>query len=77
MEEDKGLTLDEAMISAGGFGKFQIFMLIFYIMSFTAGNFLLYNYDFLVQYPVYMCETEPDSEEYIECTNVEICESDP
>jgi hypothetical protein len=76
MEPERGVTLDDAIIAAGGFGKFQILLLTVYAMAFTAANFTLYNVDPLTQKPVYMCETEPGSDVYYECEAEVICESE-
>jgi hypothetical protein len=46
--EQNHLSLDDAFTRAGGFGKFQIFLCIFYILSFTSANYVLYNFDLLV-----------------------------
>ena len=74
MVTEQGVTLDDAILAAGGFGKFQWILMVFYIMAFVSGNFILYNIDPLTERPVYMCESEPDV--YFECTAEEICESD-
>jgi MFS family permease len=76
MVTEEGATLDDAMIASGGFGKYQWFLLSFYIMAFTSANFLLYNIDPLTDDPVYLCEVEgTEPPEYYDCTAEEICES--
>jgi hypothetical protein len=62
---NNGLTFDQAIIAAGGFGnnnlhdsligKFQIFMLTFYVLAFSAGGFTTYMYDYLVAKPALLC----------------------
>jgi hypothetical protein len=83
VEDTKGLTMDEAFIAAGGFGKlitqqydyiigkFQAFMLVMYIMAFTSGSYFCYCYDYLVAKPSYLCETNGGP--YVSCTASEIC----
>ena len=45
LNTEKGLTLDEAFMRAGGFGKFQIYLLFFYCFSITCASYMLYNID--------------------------------
>ena len=73
---EQSLSLDDVFTRAGGFGKFQFFLCVFYILSFTSANYVLYNYDLLVQKPEYMCETEPGSGEFESCTADFICDSE-
>jgi len=68
--------LDDALVKAGGFGRFQWLLLLSYIMASTAANFVLYNIDPLTDKPDYMCETTPGSGLYEECTSERICDSD-
>jgi hypothetical protein len=71
---EQSLTLDDVFTRTGGFGKFQFFLCLFYILAFTSANYVLYNYDLLIMKPVYMCETEPESGVFEECTADFICE---
>jgi hypothetical protein len=73
---EEGVTLDDAIKATGGFGRYHGFLIVFYVMSFMAANFLLYNIDPLTQQPIYMCEVEDSVPlQYYECTAEEICES--
>jgi hypothetical protein len=56
------VTLDEVIIAAGGFGRFQWSLLLIYLMAFCSANFILYNIDPLTDKPVYMCEVPDDPE---------------
>ena len=73
---DQSLSLDDVFTRTGGFGKFQFFLCLFYILAFTSANYVLYNYDSLVMKPVYMCETESSSGVFEECTADFICEKE-
>lgn len=42
----------------GYIGRFQRFMLVFYILSFSAGGYTTYMYDYLVMKPSLLCLEE-------------------
>jgi hypothetical protein len=73
---EQSFSLDDVFTRTGGFGKFQFFLCLFYTLAFTSANYVLYNYDNLVMKPVYMCEREPESGVFEECTAEFICEKE-
>jgi hypothetical protein len=72
MNPEKGLTLDEAFVRAGGFGKFQFILLIFYCFTITCASYVTYNIDFLCMRPVYEAFDE-ETQEWIESDADTIC----
>lgn len=77
-----GVSLDEAIVIAGGFGKhmgnlthvlgrFQAFTVFFYLIAFICGGFLVYSCDYLTEKPIYRCEKTPG--QFDICTSDEIC----
>ena len=55
LNTDQGISLDSAFVRAGGFGKFQLFLMAFYCMTITCASYVLYNIDPLTDKPDYLC----------------------
>ncbi|CDW84323.1 UNKNOWN [Stylonychia lemnae] len=58
IESDKkkmGLTYDESLLAAGGFGRFQWFTTIFITILFNSSGHLFYGLAYLELYPAYIC----------------------
>lgn len=45
---EQSFSLDDVFTRTGGFGKFQFFLCVIYVLSFTSANYVLYNFDLLV-----------------------------
>ncbi len=76
LNTDKGLTLDDAFVRAGGLGKFQLFLLIFYGFTITCASYTLYNIDPLTEKPDYLCLDEATNEwTDVDCDAETICAS--
>ncbi|CDW78574.1 solute carrier family member 5 [Stylonychia lemnae] len=57
-KKNQGLTYNEALLAAGGFGRFQWFTSFFMIMLYNSSGYLFYGLAYLELYPVYKCPTD-------------------
>jgi hypothetical protein len=59
--ENEVLSYEEALMNAGGFGRFQLLATTFFMFSFITPNHILYALPFFELFPVYKCpEDKPD-----------------
>ena len=49
------MTIDEAMMKAGGFGRYQCFTLLFLIMSMNGPGLVVYGVAYYELQPPYKC----------------------
>ena len=52
--EDK-ISIDDAIVERGGFGLLQWLSSTFLIMSYTSGNYIMYNMGFFEKMPDFVC----------------------
>ena len=52
---DKGTNIDDVYNKVGGYGKYQLYVTILMIFSYTAGGYLFYGTVYLELYPTYIC----------------------
>lgn len=77
----KGLSFDEAVERAGGFGKeltfanlskglFHVYSLFFFMFALTTNGYLFFSLPFLELYPEYICPEElPNCNHFDRCAN--------
>ena len=53
---DKGVTVEEAIMHAGGFGRFQYRVCLLFQMMMSCGSFALYPMMYYELIPKYLCK---------------------
>lgn len=66
-EKEYDVTLEEAWVKAGGWGRFQTFLLVSLILAMNSGGLLVYGITYLELYPAYVCTRHDGTLDY-ECT---------
>lgn len=70
-----GLTVEEAFVSAGGWGKFQTFLVTVVILAMNTAGLIEYGVVYLEYDPQYVCSYSPDTprEDYTSCSRDDVC----
>jgi len=70
-EDDKLMSLDEALAKVGSFGRYQKLITVLLAIWMNYGHYQLYSYGFMTLAPAYLCtglDTTLNSTEWTECT---------
>ncbi|TNV81786.1 hypothetical protein FGO68_gene950 [Halteria grandinella] len=68
------LTLDQAYMRAGGFGRFQCLMVLIVSIAFASGSHIMYATNYLMQQPAYLCKDPTTLEFTVPCTQADFCD---
>lgn len=58
MRNDRNRVSIDDIVKEIPFGKFQVYMIIIFVLIYSAPSIVVYNYSYFLIYPQYMCTVD-------------------